>query len=172
MFADSKRVQTWTRQFVCSPKSDQIKPPKLWDSLLQAATADRKTSLEIWGQQPSKWIWSWRKLIQVGKRKVYSRVLVRTARQGYRCLIVIIGPNTTETVKDFRGQEKIFVRSLQQDLSMDEVVNSQLVRHVLSLFVHVPNTIPKHCHLITWVTYMLMKHDAFFPGRRSTGNVL
>ena len=62
---------------------------------------------------------------------------------------MIKGPNTTETVKDFRGQEKIFVRSLQQDLSMDEVVNSQLVRRVLSLFMHVPNTIPKHCHLIT-----------------------
>lgn len=119
VFANSKRVQTWTRQFVCSPKSDQIKPPKLWDySLLQAAAADRKISLEIWGQQSSKWVYmklteaypSWKtKGLQPG-------CLVRTAKQGYRCLTVIKGPNTTETVEDFRGQEKIFVRSLQQDL--------------------------------------------------------
>ena len=42
-----------------------------------------------------------------------------------RSLTVIKGSYTTETLKDFMGQGKIFVRPLQRDLSMDEVVNSQ-----------------------------------------------
>lgn len=84
---------------------------------------------------------------------------------------MIKGPNTTETVKDFRGQEKIFVRSLQQDLSMDEVVNSQLVRLIIVYACPKYNSKAlSFDHLSN--LYMLMKYDAFFSGRRSTGNVL
>ena len=50
-------------------------------------------------------------------------------------MTVINGPYTTERLKDLMGQGKIFVRPLQRDLSMDEVLNSQLVRqYVITVY--------------------------------------
>ena len=75
--------------------------------------------------------------------------MLRTG-QGARTLMVISGPYSTETLKDFMGQGKVFIRSLQKDLSMDAVESTTLVRFmyflIYTLFVtpHISNITPQH----------------------------
>ena len=56
--------------------------------------------------------------------------------QGARTLMVISGPYNTETLKNFMGQGKVFVRPLQKDLSMDAVESTILVRFDVFFYIH------------------------------------
>lgn len=61
--------------------------------------------------------------------------MMRTG-QGARTLMVISGPKSTETLKDFMGQGKVFIRPLQKDLSMDAVASTTLVRFAVIFVMH------------------------------------
>lgn len=61
--------------------------------------------------------------------------MMRTG-QGARTLMVISGPKSTETLKDFMGQGKVFIRTLQKDLSMDAVASTTLVRFAVIFVMH------------------------------------
>ena len=51
-------------------------------------------------------------------------------------LTIISGPYSTETLKDFMGQGKVFIRPLQKDLSMNAVASTTLVRYDIFFDIH------------------------------------
>ena len=61
--------------------------------------------------------------------------MMRTG-QGARTLMVISGPKSTETLKDFMGQGKVFIRSLHKDLIMNAVASITLVRFNVFFVIH------------------------------------
>ena len=143
--AGPKKVQTWTRQFVCLAKREQTSPPQLWEyNRLQAAGLGQKkvtldldvTPLDV----DLKLKEAFPKLEDAG-----GYCMLRTG-QGARTLMVISGPYSTETLKDFMGQGNVFVRPLQKDLSMDAVESTALVRFDV-FFIYTIFVSPCSCYV-------------------------
>ena len=133
--AGPKKVQTWTRQFVCLAKREQTSPPQLWEySRLQAAgLGQKKITLDL-DDTPLD--------VDLKLKEAFPKLedaggycMMRTG-QGARTLMVISGPYSTETIKDFMGQGKVFIRPLQKDLSMDAVESTTLVRFAVIFVMH------------------------------------
>ena len=129
-----KKVQTRTRQFVCLAKHEQTSPPQLWEySRLQAAgLGQKKITLDLDDTLLD---------VDLKLKEAFPRLedaggycMLRTG-QGTRTLMVISGPYSTETLKDFMGQGKVFIRPLQKDSSMDGVASTTLVRFDVFFYI-------------------------------------
>ena len=130
-----KKVQTWTRQFVCLANREQTSPPQLWEySRLQAAgLGQKKITLDL-DDTPLD--------VDLKLKEAFPKLedaggycMMRTG-QGARTLMVISGPYSTETLKDFMGQGKVFIRPLQKDLNMNAVASTTLVRYDIFFDIH------------------------------------